>query len=162
MSAPAVAARRVAARVDGVVQGVGFRPFVFRLAEELALAGWVRNDARGVKLEVEGAPAAVERFLAELPARAPRLARVEGVTVTERAARGERGFVIEASAAGPPAALVSADTATCPDCPAELFEPRDRRFRYPFVNCTNCGPRFTIVRGVPYDRPLTTMARFQM
>jgi hydrogenase maturation protein HypF len=155
--------RRVVARVDGVVQGVGFRPYVFRLAEEHGLAGFVRNDSRGVVVEVEGAPAAVARFLAALPAQAPPLARVEAVHARDVAPMGATGFEIRHSdAAGPPAALVSPDTATCADCLAELRDPGDRRFRYPFVNCTNCGPRFTIVRDVPYDRPLTTMAGFTM
>ncbi|MCW3050259.1 MAG: hypF [Solirubrobacterales bacterium] len=163
MSAAPVAARRISARVEGVVQGVGFRPFVFRLAEELALGGFVRNDTRGVVLEVEGEPGAVERFLAALAERAPPLARVERVTVRELAPEGARDFAIAHSdAGGAPGALVSADSATCADCLAELHDPADRRYRYPFVNCTNCGPRFTIVRGVPYDRPLTTMAGFAM
>jgi hydrogenase maturation protein HypF len=156
-------ARRVALRVDGVVQGVGFRPFVFRLAEELELAGFVCNDARGVLVEVEGAAAAVQRFVAELPGRAPPLARVERVDVDERAPTGRRGFAIVASdGAGTPDALVSPDTATCAECLAELLYPADRRYRYPFINCTNCGPRFTIVQQVPYDRPATTMAGFAM
>jgi hydrogenase maturation protein HypF len=163
VSASPLAARRISARVEGVVQGVGFRPFVFRLAEELALAGFVRNDTRGVIAEVEGEPGAVERFLAELAERAPPLARVERVTVREMDPEGARGFAIAHSdAGGAPDALVSADSATCADCLAELRDPADRRYRYPFVNCTNCGPRFTIVRGVPYDRPLTTMAGFAM
>jgi hydrogenase maturation protein HypF len=158
-----VAVRRVQARVDGVVQGVGFRPYVFRLAEEVGVGGFVRNDSRGVVVEVEGAPAAVDRFLAELPARAPALAVVEHVSVRSIAPDGTREFTIRESAVrGAAAALVSPDTATCDDCLAELGDPADRRFRYPFINCTNCGPRFTIVRGVPYDRPATTMASFAM
>jgi hydrogenase maturation protein HypF len=163
VSAPPVAARRISARVEGVVQGVGFRPFVFRLAEQLRLAGFVRNDTRGVVVEVEGEPGAVERFLAELADRPPPLARVERVTVREMEPEGAPAFAIAHSdAGGAPDALVSADSATCADCLAELHDPADRRYRYPFVNCTNCGPRFTIVRGVPYDRPLTTMADFAM
>jgi hydrogenase maturation protein HypF len=145
------------------VQGVGFRPYVFRLAADLALGGWVRNDEHGVLLEVEGDPAAVERFLARLPAEAPPLARVENVRPTERAATGERGFAIVASErAGTASTPVTADAATCPACLGELFDPADRRHRYPFINCTDCGPRFTIVRGVPYDRSRTTMAGFTM
>ena len=149
-------------RVEGVVQGVGFRPFVHRLAGELGLAGFVRNDARGVELEVEGAAEAVARFLERLAVDAPPLAAVEEVRAVDVPARGEAGFAIAGSAGGAPAALVTPDAATCEDCLRELFDPTDRRFRYPFVNCTNCGPRFTIVRGVPYDRPLTTMAGFAM
>jgi hydrogenase maturation protein HypF len=153
----------VRARVEGTVQGVGFRPFVYRLASELELAGFVRNDERGVLLEVEGGETAVEGFLRRLSAEAPPLAAVEAVRPSDVAPAGERGFRILASPrGGEPAALVSPDTATCGECLAELFDASDRRHRYPFVNCTNCGPRFTIVRGVPYDRPLTTMAGFEM
>ena len=151
------------ARVEGTVQGVGFRPHVHRLTRELELAGFVRNDTRGVTIEVEGRAEAVEGFVARLAAEAPPLADVERVDREELAPTGARGFtIVPSNAAGRPAAPVSPDTATCADCLAELFDPVDRRFRYPFVNCTNCGPRFTIVRGVPYDRPLTTMAGFAM
>jgi hydrogenase maturation protein HypF len=155
--------RRARARVEGTVQGVGFRPFVYRLAGQLGLAGWVQNDERGVLLEVEGEPFAVERFLRRLSGEAPPLAVVERVTAEELAATGERGFAIVASERhGEPDAPVSPDGATCDDCLRELFDPADRRYRYPFMNCTNCGPRFTIVRGVPYDRQLTTMSGFSM
>jgi hydrogenase maturation protein HypF len=154
---------RFRARVQGTVQGVGFRPYVYRLAHELGVAGSVLNDAHGVVIEVEGAAAEVERFRARLPAEAPPLAAVERVAWSEAAPTGEAGFAILASPdGGEPDAAVSADTATCAECLEELFDPDDRRYRYPFVNCTNCGPRFTIVRGVPYDRPLTTMAGFAM
>jgi hydrogenase maturation protein HypF len=163
MSATVAARRRVRARVAGAVQGVGFRPHVFRLAEELGLAGFVRNDAHGVLLEVEGEAAAVECFLARLAGEAPPLAAIERLRTAPLPATGERGFRIAASEpGGEPDAAVAPDTATCAACLAELFDPADRRHRYPFVNCTDCGPRFTIVRGVPYDRPRTTMARFQM
>jgi hydrogenase maturation protein HypF len=148
------------------VQGVGFRPFVFRLAAELGLRGWVRNDERGVELEVEGEHAAVEAFLTRLSSEAPPLARVERVRLEPRPSRRELGFHIVPSVGdrvrAESDALVAPDSATCPDCVAELLDPDDRRFRYPFVNCTNCGPRFTIVRGVPYDRSRTTMAGFEM
>jgi len=155
--------RRIRARVEGTVQGVGFRPFVYRLASELDLAGFVLNDERGVLLEVEGRESAVDGFLRRLGEEAPPLAAIEAVRPQDVAPAGERGFRILASPrGGEPAALVSPDTATCEDCLAELFDPSDRRYRYPFVNCTNCGPRFTIVRGVPYDRPLTTMAEFEL
>jgi hydrogenase maturation protein HypF len=159
-----VSATRVRARVEGTVQGVGFRPYVHRLAGELGLAGHVRNDARGVVLEVEGDAAAVEAFLARLPAEAPALASVERVErEAALAPTGATTFAILASAnGGEPLALVSPDSATCEDCLRELFDPGDRRHRYPFLTCTNCGPRFTIVRGVPYDRPATTMAAFAM
>jgi hydrogenase maturation protein HypF len=158
-----VARRRVAARVRGTVQGVGFRPFAFRLAAELDLGGFVLNDERGVGLEVEGDPERVGEFLRRLAAEAPPLAAVEGVETTEIEATGEREFGIHASTrVGEPRAPVSPDAATCDACLAELFDPADRRHRYPFLNCTECGPRFTIVRAVPYDRPETTMAGFEM
>jgi len=155
--------RRVRARVTGTVQGVGFRPFVFRLAEELGLGGFVLNDERGVELEVEGEAVRVDEFLRRVRADAPPLASVESVEKLDVDPAGESEFHILASGrTGAPEALVSADTATCGECLAELLDARDRRYRYPFINCTNCGPRFTIVRAVPYDRPRTTMAGFQM
>ena len=150
-------------RVAGVVQGVGFRPFVFRLAAELGLAGWVLNDERGVLLEVEGPPRAIAELATRLETEAPPLAAIQAVVRDEAPVIGESGFRIVASPAGGEAqALVAPDTATCAECLAEVMDPADRRYRYPFANCTNCGPRFTIVRGVPYDRPLTTMAGFEM
>ena len=154
---------RVRARVEGTVQGVGFRPYVYRLAGELGVAGHVLNDSRGVVVEVEAAPETVDRFLARLPAEAPPLAHVERVISEPVEETGELGFAIrESPRDGEPRAAVTPDSATCSDCLAELFDPGDRRFRYPFTNCTNCGPRFTIVRDVPYDRPHTTMAGFTM
>ncbi|MEV0065770.1 carbamoyltransferase HypF [Amycolatopsis sp. NPDC050768] len=154
---------RFAVRVDGVVQGVGFRPFVHGLARRFGLTGFVGNDSRGVFAEVEGASEALNAFVTALRDEAPPLAVVDDVRVTSVSATGSIGFEIVASPAGGEAAtLVSADSATCAECLAELRNPGDRRYRYPFVNCTNCGPRFTIVRGVPYDRPLTTMAGFAL
>jgi hydrogenase maturation protein HypF len=154
---------RTRARVEGTVQGVGFRPFVYRLAAELGLAGWVLNDEQGVLLEVEGSAEAVEAFMRRLSSEAPPLAGVEQVLSEQRRPEGGAGFrIAESLSLGEPEALVSPDTATCEDCLRELFDPEDRRHRYPFINCTNCGPRFTIVTGVPYDRPLTTMAGFEM
>ncbi len=155
--------RRAQVRVQGTVQGVGFRPYVHRLARELGLAGFVLNDSRGVLLEVEGSTAAVARFLAALESDPPPLAVLERLTVEDREPTGRPGFEIRPSPRGEPAnAPVTPDTATCADCRRELLDPADRRYRYPFINCTNCGPRFTIVRGIPYDRPLTTMAGFEM
>ena len=154
---------RTRVRVEGIVQGVGFRPFVHALAGRLGLAGLVGNDPGGVFVEVEGPAETVERFLAAMAAEAPPLAVIERVTATRLAPTGIRGFAIAPSqAGGERQALVSPDTATCADCLRELGDPADRRHRYPFVNCTNCGPRFTIVRDVPYDRPATTMAAFAM
>ncbi len=145
------------------MQGVGFRPHVYRLAADLALAGFVLNDERGVLLEVEGGREAATSFLERLPAEAPPLAAVERVIVDELTPTGAEGFeIVDSARAGEPLALVSPDAATCAECLAEALNPADRRYRYPFVNCTNCGPRFTIVRGVPYDRAATTMAAFTM
>ncbi len=163
MSATASQRVRMSARVEGTVQGVGFRPYVYRLARELGLDGFVLNDASGVLLEVEGDERAVEVFIARLGGEAPPLAVLEQISVHERSPTGERGFTIRESPRGESAnAPVSADTGICEACLRELFDPANRRFRYPFINCTDCGPRFTIVRGVPYDRPLTTMAAFAM
>jgi hydrogenase maturation protein HypF len=154
---------RVEVRVEGVVQGVGFRPYVHGLARTLGLSGRVGNDTAGVFMEVEGAEQAVNEFLAALPAQAPPLAVIEEVRTTPLTPTGEPGFhIVSSNAAGRRDTLISADTATCADCLRELADPADRRFNYPFINCTNCGPRFTIVRGVPYDRPFTTMAPFAM
>ncbi|MDX3517733.1 carbamoyltransferase HypF [Streptomyces scabiei] len=154
--------RRVVVR--GVVQGVGFRPYLYGLATELALAGHVTNTAEGVVVEVEGAASAVARFCDRIAAQAPPLARVESVEHHEMPAVGDgTAFTILASRGGGPArTLVSPDSATCADCLTELADPADRRHRHPFVNCTHCGPRFTIVTGVPYDRAATTMAGFPM
>jgi len=149
-------------RVAGLVQGVGFRPFVHRIATRNGLGGFVLNDGSGVTVEVEGEPAALEAFAAALRHEAPALARVESVTVERRPATGDLEFAIAASRPSGHTAQVPADVATCEDCLRELFDPGDRRYRYPFLNCTQCGPRFTIVRAVPYDRRTTTMAGFGM
>jgi hydrogenase maturation protein HypF len=154
---------RVRVRVTGIVQGVGYRPFVHGLAAELGLAGFVGNDPAGVFAEAEGPAGAVAAFVTGLRDRAPALAVVDDVRCTPLRPAGGAGFaIVPSTAAGRRAAPVAADAATCADCLAELADPADRRYRYPFVNCTNCGPRFTVVTGVPYDRPLTTMAGFAM
>ncbi len=154
---------RTHVRVTGIVQGVGFRPFVYSLASGLGLGGLVGNDVDGVFAEVEGAPETVAAFMAALRTDAPPLASIEQIATTPLRPDGSTTFTIAPSQArGPRRTLVSADTATCEDCLAELADPADRRFGYAFINCTNCGPRFTIVTGVPYDRPLTTMAGFAM
>jgi hydrogenase maturation protein HypF len=154
---------RTAVRVEGVVQGVGFRPFVYSLATSLGLSGLVGNDVDGVFAEVEGTGAAVATFLVRLEHEAPPLARIEAVTTRALGVTGTAGFIIAPSVpGGPRRTLVSADSATCADCLVELTDPANRRYQYPFINCTNCGPRFTIVRDVPYDRPLTTMSGFAM
>jgi len=149
--------------VFGVVQGVGFRPFVFGLARRHGLGGWVLNDPEGVKIEVEGPWEAINRFTFELHTRHPPLASIADIRQTFVPVRGETGFAIRQSASAEErSVLVSPDTNVCSDCLRELFDPADRRFRYPFINCTNCGPRFTIILDVPYDRPNTTMGCFPM
>src|ERR687898_1111101 len=149
--------------VRGIVQGVGFRPFVYALAQRYGLAGLVRNDAEGVHVEVEGAAERLDLFLRGIEEEAPPLAVVEAVSWRPLAALGERDFRIEESREGiRRRALISPDVATCEDCLREVFDPADRRYRYPFTNCTNCGPRFTITRSVPYDRATTTMSHFRM
>ncbi len=154
---------RTRARVTGTVQGVGFRPFVYRLAIEEGLAGYVLNDEHGVLLEVEGPPQAISRFMKRLSDESPPLAVVDRVACDELRPHNTSEFrILESERSGVPDAPVTPDSATCPECLAELLSPSDRRYRYPFINCTNCGPRFTIVRGVPYDRPQTTMAPFAM
>ncbi|MCC7054830.1 MAG: carbamoyltransferase HypF [Gemmatimonadaceae bacterium] len=166
MSAPAPEVApfaRWAVRVRGGVQGVGFRPFVHALASRLGLAGLVGNDSDGVFIEVEGGESQVEAFLQALTLEAPPLARVESVESAQIATTGAAGFAIvqsrhDATRVTP----VQPDVATCRDCLRELHDPADRRHRYPFINCTNCGPRYTIVTALPYDRPATTMAPFTM
>ncbi len=165
MTAPATSdilvRRRV--RVVGVVQGVGFRPFVHRLADELGLAGHVGNDTEGVFMEVEGPLSAVEGLLARLLTDAPPLAKILGVDSTPCPPSHEVGFrIVESSRDGAVHTFVSPDVAVCDDCLAELSDPTDRRARYPFINCTNCGPRFTITVRLPYDRPNTTMRDFAL
>jgi hydrogenase maturation protein HypF len=147
-------------RVRGVVQGVGFRPFVYALARRHELGGFVLNDGEGVLIEAEGG--AVDRFAVELVSEAPPLARIASLSAQGIEPLGETDFAIVDSRAGGRTALIPPDVATCEECLRELFDLRDRRYRYPFLNCTQCGPRFTIVRGVPYDRRATTMAAFPM
>ena len=150
-------------RVRGVVQGVGFRPYVYRLATNIGLRGFVRNSSSGVTIAIEGPEDAVERFVQELRRQPPPLARIEECTVAEREPTGAAGFAIHDSLPETGQfALVSPDTALCADCRREILDPADRRFGYPFTNCTNCGPRYTIIQDIPYDRPATTMARFRM
>ncbi len=157
--------QRIARRVDlsGVVQGVGFRPFVRNLAVALDLAGWVRNTSAGVEIEVEGPADDLEAFVTQLVSRAPPRSQIEHVAVRDIPTNGRSRFDILESRPRPDAyQLISPDIAACEDCLSELFDPGDRRYLYPFTNCTNCGPRYTIIRDIPYDRPNTTMRAFRM
>ena len=149
--------------VNGVVQGVGFRPFVYGLAQRLDLAGWVRNTSAGVDIELDGTREILELFIKALDDEAPPLAYIDDVSVTWKASSGFSKFeIIHSEAVKDAFQPISPDVCTCPDCLRELFDPSDRRYRYPFINCTNCGPRFTIIKDIPYDRPKTTMAPFEM
>ncbi len=154
---------RRAITVDGVVQGVGFRPFVYGLASQLRLTGFVKNRAGSVWIEVEGQRQALDRFSAALQSHAPPLSRIDRVECFPLPPRRDSGFHIAESDGGSSNVIfISPDTATCADCLAELFDPGDRRFGYPFLNCANCGPRLTIIQGAPDDRERTTMAPFTM
>jgi hydrogenase maturation protein HypF len=149
--------------ITGVVQGVGFRPFVYQLAHRHGLKGWVCNTSAGVDIEAEGPAPNLEQFVRQLVSEAPPIARVESLTSTDHPAKGYEVFEIRRSQALEGRyQLISPDMATCQDCLKELLDPADRRYRYPFTNCTNCGPRFTIIEDIPYDRPLTTMRDFVM
>ncbi len=160
---PEVDIARVRASVSGVVQGVGFRPFVYNLAIGLELSGWVTNTAAGVELEVVGAAADVELFFDRLRTMAPPLAMITGVQRRDLEPGGDGdGFEIRASRAGTRRTLISPDAAVCEACLAEMRDPADRRFGYAFINCTHCGPRYTIIQDIPYDRPQTTMSPFTM
>jgi hydrogenase maturation protein HypF len=155
--------KRLKVHVKGAVQGVGFRPFVYRLAEELKLKGFVINDTKGVQIEVEGDMKSLELFLLKLSSEKPPLARIHFVDFQFLEPLGYEDFQIrESSELGEREVFVLPDMATCEDCLRELFDPSDRRYLYPFINCTNCGPRFTIVERLPYDRPNTTMKGFTM
>lgn len=149
--------------VRGAVQGVGFRPFVYRLASELRLAGWVRNASQGVFIEVEGAPVTLREMLRRIAEEKPPRSFIQSMESSWLDPVGATGFEVRFSEeAGEKTALVLPDIATCPDCLREILDPSNRRYRYPFTNCTNCGPRFSIIEGLPYDRAATTMRRFSM
>ncbi|MGQ9571706.1 MAG: carbamoyltransferase HypF [Dehalococcoidia bacterium] len=148
--------------VRGIVQGVGFRPFVYRLAQEHELSGWVLNSTQGVVIEVEGPRQSIDEFIAALRANPPPQAVIERVEANLLPPVGYPSFVIEASREGDEFVLISPDICICADCLSELRNPQDRRWAYPFINCTNCGPRFTIISDIPYDRPKTTMSIFTM
>lgn len=153
-------ARRI--RVTGIVQGVGFRPFVWRLAKELNLTGWVRNDAEGVEIAAEGAHTKVAALLQRLRAEAPPLARVDTVHAEDAAPDGRADFTIAESAGGRSTTAIGPDVAVCADCLTELFDPVGRRWRHAFITCTHCGPRYTVTRALPYDRPQTSLGPFPL
>lgn len=153
---------RARLEISGIVQGVGFRPYVFRAARDRGLTGWVFNHAAGVTVEAEGEREEVEDFIAELRERPPYLAVVEEIAVSYLRPIGDADFRIRESGGGSRETLISPDMATCDDCLAEMRDPANRRYRYAFTNCTNCGPRFTIIKSLPYDRPYTTMDGFPM
>ncbi|MFA5802987.1 MAG: carbamoyltransferase HypF, partial [Thermoleophilia bacterium] len=158
-----MAKERIRLLVKGVVQGVGFRPFVYQLAHKHGLAGFVLNTGEGVEIEVEGELKDLEAFRYGIKHSAPPRAAVDSISPRIMHVQGDSEFVIKPSLEKPDLfQLVSPDIATCDECAAELFDPADRRFRYPFTNCTNCGPRFTIIEDMPYDRPKTTMNKFIM
>ncbi len=149
--------------ITGIVQGVGFRPFVYNLAMRLNLKGWVRNTSAGVDIEVDGEQDVLDAFVRELQNEAPPLARIDGFSASFQAATGFRSFdIVHSESVEGAFQPISPDVAICDDCLRELFDPKDRRYRYPFINCTNCGPRFTIIKDIPYDRPQTTMAGFKL
>lgn len=149
--------------IKGVVQGVGFRPFIYNLAAKHSLKGWVLNSTDGVHIEVEGPPDEVDGFISEIRPKAPPLARIDSIEIRELEPVGYTGFTIRHSEGDSSKYVkISPDVSICQDCLRELFDPNDRRYLYPFINCTNCGPRFTIIRDIPYDRHNTTMKPFKM
>ncbi|MBF8248563.1 MAG: Acylphosphatase [Bacteroidetes bacterium] len=149
--------------VRGAVQGVGFRPFVYRLATSLGLKGWVSNSSEGVFIEAEAEKQLLDQFLLRLEREKPPRSFIQSLEFSYLDPVGYTSFVIrESEKNGLKSALVLPDIATCPDCLAEIFDPQDRRYRYPFTNCTNCGPRFSIIESLPYDRPNTSMKKFIM
>jgi len=155
--------QRLRVVIRGAVQGVGFRPFVYRLAAEMALPGWVSNSSQGVFVEVEGPPEALRTFLLRLETERPPRSSIQSLESSFLAPLGLHAFEIRPSdGTGKRTALILPDIATCSACLREIFDPADRRYLYPFTNCTNCGPRFSILQSLPYDRPNTTMARFPL
>ncbi|MBE9046024.1 carbamoyltransferase HypF [Pleurocapsales cyanobacterium LEGE 10410] len=149
-------------KIQGAVQGVGFRPFVYQLATELGLTGWVKNTAEGVLIEVEGDRLVLEAFLGRLSQEKPAIAQIRAIQSFWGDAVGYDKFQIETSEGGKKTASILPDLATCPECQQEIYDPNNRRYRYPFTNCTSCGPRFSIVENLPYDRPNTSMKQFKM
>ncbi len=154
--------KRLALKITGLVQGVGFRPFVYRLAQELKLTGWVNNSSTGVLIEIEGNLPDLELFLQRLKAEQPPQAQIQSQELNWLPVTGYTEFTIRPSVGGAKTAITLPDLSTCSECLREIFDPSNRRYRYPFTNCTNCGPRYSIIEGLPYDRSLTTMKTFSM
>ena len=154
--------QRLRLKIQGAVQGVGFRPFIYRLATELRLTGWVNNSSEGVAVEIEGERSQLATFLDRLKRSAPPLSDIQSVVSSEHTPVGGRDFTIKTSTSGAKTALILPDIATCSECRQDIFDPHNRRYRYPFTNCTNCGPRFSIIETLPYDRPNTSMKQFAM
>jgi len=155
--------RRARGAIEGIVQGVGFRPFIYQLAGQYGLSGHVGNTDFGVDLEVEGSDRNVTAFVESVVAAPPPLAYIASVHWTDIPVKHQHTFEIRQSESHRErSALISPDVGICEDCHRELLDPSDRRYRYPFINCTNCGPRYTIIKDIPYDRMATTMAPFQM
>lgn len=152
--------KRIQLRIRGVVQGVGFRPFIYNLAQRYELSGWVLNDGNGVSVEIEGQETAA--FLSSLKTECPPLARIDDFSINEIPLQHGHGFSIRASQSSQVSTTIPPDSSVCPDCLAELFDPNSRYYRYPFLNCTHCGPRYTITERLPYDRHHTSMAEFKM
>jgi hydrogenase maturation protein HypF len=149
--------------INGIVQGVGFRPFIYGLASRFNLAGWVRNTSAGVDIDVEGDAQSLNAFIESIREQAPPLAHIDNITVESRLPSGVKEFkIVHSETLSDAFQPISPDVSICVDCLQELFDPNDRRYLYPFINCTNCGPRFTIIKDIPYDRPKTTMAGFEL
>jgi hydrogenase maturation protein HypF len=155
--------KRFLIEVAGIVQGVGFRPYIFRLANRLQLSGFVNNNSAGVFIEIEGNQDTAQKFINTLKFQPPPLAQITRIDVREIPNQGQSQFQIQKSKAFQQKnTLISPDISTCDDCKSEFLNPNDRRFLYPFINCTNCGPRYTIIFDIPYDRPKTSMSTFKM
>lgn len=155
--------KRTGIRIAGIVQGVGFRPFIYRLAKACQLTGFVRNDEQGVWIEAEGKRENLQEFSQRIEAEAPAMAKITQMAATDLPPCGDTQFLIAGSLdSGHKAAYISPDIAICDDCRREIADPKNRRYGYAFTNCTNCGPRYSIIKDIPYDRPLTTMKEFQM
>ena len=150
-------------KVNGIVQGVGFRPFVFQLAEKFSLTGEVANTSSGVSIHIEGSPQNVAGFEKDLAEKSPPLAYIVDISSKTEIVKNHTDFaIVKSNAQAKMSTLISPDVSICDDCLGEMLNPHDRRYHYPFINCTNCGPRYTIIDDIPYDRPKTSMRHFNM